>query len=261
VFLKFCHTGMARQTNKRQRRGNDPLPVSPIGNFYSGRSHRDVQSSNDANEESFFWQPGATLPISSSPLCSTPHRSTSINLQSTTLQSESESDEEVPLKATLQAILSSQTTLQKRMEEVLCRVNCLEESVKESCVSSSSSCDERKRKKRLSSELCGRVATVYQAMDSDDQFHLSERGDSVWNKRVKTKLRDEISLSDKENGYSLSEIDLAIKRYFESRKRNHRECKPEHKQRVSAQEKQRKTRSRRQRVSEIILLVGIFVNI
>jgi hypothetical protein len=102
------------------------------------------------------------------------------------------------------------------------------------------------------------------------------RGDSVWNKRIKTKLRDEISLADKENGYSLSEIDcelifypvlgvhvfaVAIKRYFESRKRNHRECKPEHKQRVSAQEKQRKTRSRRQRVSDIILLVGIFVNI
>jgi hypothetical protein len=106
-----------------------------------------------------------------------------------------------------------------------------------------------------------RTAKVYQAMDSDDQFHLSERGDSVWNKRIKTKLRDEISLSDKENGYSLSEIDLAIKRYFESRKRNHHECKPEHKQRVSAQEKQRKTRSRRQQISEIILLVGIFVNI
>ena len=77
------------------------------------------------------------------------------------LAPESESSEEETsrsVKATLETILSAQNALQKQMHEVLCRVNHLEDSVKESSISlnasSSASCDERKRKKRLSSELC-----------------------------------------------------------------------------------------------------------
>lgn len=47
----------------------------------------------------------------------------------------------------------------------------------------------------------------------------------------------------------------AIKRYFESRKRLYRESKPNQKARVTQQEKQRKSRSRRQRVSQTVHLL------
>ena len=73
-------------------------------------------------------------------------------------QSESEPEEDTSLQSTLKAILTSQTALQKKMEQVLCRVNNLEATVKESSSSGSSS-DEKKRKKRLSSELC--VSNVF----------------------------------------------------------------------------------------------------
>ena len=33
------------------------------------------------------------------------------------------------------------------------------------------------------------------------------RGDSAWNNKVKTKLREEITLADKENGFALADID------------------------------------------------------
>ena len=48
-------------------------------------------------------------------------------------------------------------------------------------------------------------------------------------------------------------LSAAIKRYFESRKRMHRESKPEQRARVNLQEKKRKARSRRQRVSIMLL--------
>ena len=91
------------------------------------------------------------------------------------------------------------------------------------------------------------------------------RATSSWNVEVKGKIKEEIDLTDKENRYAKSDIEsklqvlivgvirlfvsAAIKRYFESRKRLHRESQPEHKERVSQQEKKRKSRSRRQRVS------------
>ena len=86
------------------------------------------------------------------------------------------------------------------------------------------------------------------------------------NNKVKAKLREEVALADKENEFTSGDIDSepyvqykdlyvlslsAIKRYFESRKRLHRESQPEHRARVSLQEKQRKARSRRQRVSNV----------
>lgn len=48
-------------------------------------------------------------------------------------------------------------------------------------------------------------------------------------------------------------LSAAIKRYFESQKRMHRESKPEQRARVNLQEKKRKARSRRQRVSIMLL--------
>ena len=110
------------------------------------------------NDDSFYWQPGATLP--------TPSNTRGVSRSTLPVypgnhqlspESESEPEEDTSLQSTLKAILSSQTALQKQMEEVLHRVNNLEESVKESSLSSScSTCssDERKQKKRLSSELC-----------------------------------------------------------------------------------------------------------
>ena len=99
------------------------------------------------------------------------------------------------------------------------------------------------------------------------------RATSLWNTKVKAKLKEEITLVDKENGYAKFDIEskvpgtdclcinmklfvsAAIKRYFESRKRLHRESQPEHKERVSQQEKKRKSRSRRQRVSHFSFLI------
>ena len=49
----------------------------------------------------------------------------------------------------------------------------------------------------------------------------------------------------------------AIKRYFDSRKRLHRESKPEQKERVHLQEMQRKARARRQRVSYNISILSL----
>ena len=50
------------------------------------------------------------------------------------------------MHATLKAILSSQTAIHKQMDEILCRVNSLEETVKDtSTVSSNSSSDDRRK--------------------------------------------------------------------------------------------------------------------
>ena len=131
--------------------------MAPIGSFYGASAVN--RSSNDihVDDESFYWQPGATLPLTSTPSRAAPLHSTALYpaTHQPSPQSESESEEDTSLQSTLKAILSSQTAIQKQMEEVLCRVNNLEESVKDSALSSSaSSSDERKRKKRLPSELC-----------------------------------------------------------------------------------------------------------
>ena len=83
----------------------------------------------------------------------------------------------------------------------------------------------------------------------------------MWNNKVKAKLREEVALADKENGFQPTLIvslivkyeysfSAAIKRYFESRKWLHRESQPDQ-PRVCLQEKHRKARSRRQRVSNV----------
>ena len=93
------------------------------------------------------------------------------------------------------------------------------------------------------------------------------RANSSWNNSVRKKLKDEIRL-ERDNQFEISHIEselpnnycdqllvsclvgvAAIKRYFESRKRMHREAQPHQEDRVKVQEKQRKKRSRRQRVS------------
>ena len=56
--------------------------------------------------------------------------------------------------------------------------------------------------------------------------------------------------------YDISVL-AAIKRYFDSRKRLNRESKPEQKERVHLQEKQRKARARYQRVSYNIYMIII----
>ena len=114
--------------------------------------------------DSFYWQPGVTLP-SPIPLTtpSSRRRNSSqaprVNLNpsfSSESDSEPTGNETASLQGTLKAILLSQETLQKQMESVLHRVNDLEESIKVTShsLSSGSSSDEKKRKQRLSSDLC-----------------------------------------------------------------------------------------------------------
>ena len=128
--------------------------VAPIGSgsFY-GASAMMSRSSRDVDDDTFHWQPGATLPIANTPSRCARRSALYSASHYMSPQSDSEPEEDTSLQSTLKAILTSQTALQKKMEQVLCRVNNLEATVKESSSSGSSS-DEKKRKKRLSSELC-----------------------------------------------------------------------------------------------------------
>ena len=114
--------------------------VAPIGRFYGPSAVN--RSKNDVDDDFFYWQPGATLPVTSTPSRAAPlpnHSTLYPAIHQPSPQSESEFEEDTSLQSTLKAILSSPTAIQKQMEEVLCRVNNLEESVKESSVSSSGS--------------------------------------------------------------------------------------------------------------------------
>ena len=140
------------------------VTYTPTGSFYSVKGASRFNSDLGFADESFHWQPGATLPVTSTPSRVISHRSSGKhrgNLQPAHLDPVSESSEEETsrsVKTTLETILSAQNALQKQMHEVLWHVNHLEDSVKESSISSnassSASCNERKHKKRLSSELC-----------------------------------------------------------------------------------------------------------
>lgn len=120
-------------------------------------------------DEHPYWPPGVPLPLSQS---TTPISSrTPISRIPTSRTPVSRNTRPVPIfstppevggeyasgggsdiEETLKSILSSQKQMQKQMDHLLHRVGTLEESVKESSLSSSTS-DER-RTARLSSELC-----------------------------------------------------------------------------------------------------------
>ena len=74
-----------------------------------------------------------------------------------------DSEDQPTVQATLKAILLSETAMQKQMEAILHRVDNLEHSVNNTSLSSAcnSSSDDRKRKRRLPSELC--VSTEHPA--------------------------------------------------------------------------------------------------
>ena len=96
-----------------------------------------------------------------------------------------------------------------------------------------------------------------------------DRANSQKNLSVRARIKQEIVIADKHNKFDSLDVEseifilffciincnmnfaAAIKRYFESRRRLHREVTPEQRARVSLQEKQRKSRSRRQRVSNV----------
>ena len=85
----------------------------------------------------------------------------SLSQQSGLTDDETEEEREPSLQSTQKAILSSQTAMQK-MDELLNRVDTLENSVKDTSISSScSSADEKKRKKRLPSELCVSIFLLF----------------------------------------------------------------------------------------------------
>lgn len=65
-----------------------------------------------------------------------------------------ESGDELSLQSTLKAILESQRTMHKKMEEILNRVDKLESTQSTSISSSSSSSDGHKQKRRLPYDLC-----------------------------------------------------------------------------------------------------------
>ena len=134
-----------------------------IPRFYRARS-----TSHNGNTNSFCWGPGVTIPVSA-PVMSTPlHRCSNsqaplppvrLNAEfSSESESETAESDDLSVQSTLKAILLSQKNLQKQMKQILSRVNDLEESIKVTTASCSSS-DEKKRKKRLSSDLC--VSTFF----------------------------------------------------------------------------------------------------
>lgn len=116
-------------------------------------------ASPDTEQFHPYWQPGVPLPLSQ---CSTPlsRNPRPVPIYATPPSSvptcQVEPDEENvhsndTLESTLKSILCSQKQMQKQMDQILRRVDVLENSVKGSSLSSNS--DDRK-KTRLSSELC-----------------------------------------------------------------------------------------------------------
>ncbi len=106
-----------------------------------------------------YWRPGVPLPLSPCstpvsrnprpvPMFATPPASVSMRQIEPEKEHAGSND---TLEDTLKSILSSQKQMQKQMDHLLHRVDILEDTVKESSLSSSTS-DERKTT-RLSSEL------------------------------------------------------------------------------------------------------------
>lgn len=109
---------------------------------------RTVQSPNSPNVEQPYWQPGVALPITTPSRISHPFYNPPVRQ----LQIDDGDFGSNSLEGTLKSILSSQKEIQKQMDNILSRVDVLEDTVKTSSLSSSTS--DEKKTARLSSELC-----------------------------------------------------------------------------------------------------------
>ncbi|XP_065900173.1 uncharacterized protein C14orf93 homolog [Dysidea avara] len=215
----------------------------------------------EQQENFYYWPPGSIIPSlsPSTPESGTPEPLSTAPPDTPTTRDKqpppvrqlllTESDESfVSVEDALRKILRAQNELKQQMNGIMIRVQNIEQQktveVVGSSLSSSSTGASNEKRKRLPSKLSGKIGALYQELPAEKQFNFEEKCNSAWNLEVKKSLKEKLML-DKENTFSSSTITVSIKRYFESRKRILRESRPDQKERVSSQEKQRKRRSRR----------------
>lgn len=127
--------------------------AAPIGSFYRRSTTSLTQEPNTLSDNSLYWHPGVPLPVGRASTPGPTHHPPFYPMVHQPQVSD-ESDDDLSVQSALKAILVSQTSMQKKMEEIFNRVDKLESSAKDTSLSSSSSSDDRKRKRRLPSDLC-----------------------------------------------------------------------------------------------------------